>query len=283
MLNIMASIRLLACVLRTLPKTAFHKRLACRARHAPRNVAGEMRFNGLCVRYTDLLSLYMEYKDIFLRRIYHFEAAGPEPFIIDGGGCIGMSVLYFKSAFPGARVLCFEPDGQMCDILRQNVRDNRMTGVEIVQAGLSGDGSEMAFAANGSDGGRTVEGAGATTTIKTVRLSGYIGRPVDFLKLNIEGQELTVLEEAEASGRFGNIRELVLEYHGWPGERQRLGDILNILDRQGYRYIVHDFDEETCPASKPPFRMLPATAWYCLVYARRFSGEQGPGACGGEA
>jgi len=61
----------------------------------------------------------------------------------------------------------------------------------------------------------------------------------------------------------------VLEYHGWPDGEQRLGDILNLLDRQGYSYLVHDFDAETCGASKPPFRLTSQTTWFCLVYARR--------------
>jgi hypothetical protein len=101
------------------------------------------------------------------------------------------------------------------------------------------------------------------------RLSDYLDEPVDFLKLNIEGEELPVLQEAAASGRLRNVRELVLEYHGWPGKQQGLGYILNLLDSNGYRYLVHDFDSQTCGASKPPFRMTADTTWFCLVYGRR--------------
>jgi len=36
----------------------------------------------------------MEYKDIFVQGIYYFKAKNANPYIIDGGGCIGMSVLY---------------------------------------------------------------------------------------------------------------------------------------------------------------------------------------------
>jgi hypothetical protein len=108
------------------------------------------------------------------------------------------------------------------------------------------------------------------------RLSDYLDEPVDFLKLNIEGEELPVLQEAAASGKLRNVREMVLEYHGWPDGEQHLGDILNLLDRHGYRYLVHDFDAETCGTSKPPFHLTPETAWFCLVYARRLDDEASP-------
>lgn len=245
------------------------------ARRAARNVPGVMRFGGMTVEYTDLLSFYMEYKDIFLRRIYHFEPKAAGPFVIDGGGCIGMSALYFKRLRPDARVLCFEPDEDVCGVLARNVGRNGLDGVEVVRAGLSGHGNDVPFLPDGADGGAVADAGPGTRTIRTVRLSEYLDRPVDFLKLNIEGQELPVLREAEASGRFRNVSELVLEYHGWPENGQGLGEILGILDRQGYRYLVHDFDRETCGASKPPFRIRPGTRWYCLVYAKRQGGAAG--------
>ncbi len=92
---------------------------------------------------------------------------------------------------------------------------------------------------------------------------------MEFLKLNIEGQELPVLREAEASGRLANVRQMVLEYHGWAGGKQVLGEILNLLDRNGFRYLIHDFDAQTNGATKPPFRWTPETQWFCLVYATR--------------
>ncbi|RIK70844.1 MAG: methyltransferase [Planctomycetota bacterium] len=41
-----------------------------------------------------------------------------------------------------------------------------------------------------------------------------------------------------------------------------------MLARHGFRYLVHDFDRATNPASKPPFRLRRAP-WFCLVYAER--------------
>lgn len=248
------------------------RRLHIRSLWMPGHRPGRIILNGLQVHYTDIVSLYMEYKDIFVHRIYHFETTNAKPYIIDGGGCIGMSVLYFKSVYPEARIISFEPDREIFNILQTNVMANRFKNVELVQAGLAAEAGEVSFVSDGLDGGKICDSRVGKATIRTVTLSDYLDSPVDFLKLNIEGQELPVLEEAAASGRLRNVRELVLEYHGWAGGEQGLGAILILLDREGFRYLVHDFDTETCGASKPPFRVTSATTWFCLVYARRING-----------
>ena len=243
--------------------------LRLRSLWMPRYRPGRIFLNGLQINYTDILSLYMEYKDIFVHRIYHFEAKNAKPYIVDGGGYIGMSVLYFKSVYPEARIISFEPDGEIFNILQTNVMANCLKNVELIKAGLAAEAGTFSFVPDGSDGGKICGDSESKTTVKTVTLSDYLDAPVDFLKLNIEGQELPVLEEAAAKGRLRNVRELVLEYHGWAGGEQRLGAILTLLDHEGFRYFIHDFDALTCGATKPPFRLTPQTTWFCLVYARR--------------
>ena len=221
------------------------------------------------ITYTDILSLYVEYKDIFCRLIYHFDSEKAKPYIIDGGGCIGMSVLYFKSVYPEAKVICFEPDPEIFKILQHNLTTNGLSDVTLINAGLAKDEGILSFSSDNVDGGKIVQNDQGNTQIQAVRLSKYISGPVDFLKLNIEGQELDVLQEVEESGKLHNIKEIVIEYHGWPDGSQKLGELLTILERNGFRYLIHDFDRETCSASKPPFRLQPQTTWFCLVYARK--------------
>ncbi len=228
-----------------------------------------MHLNGYSIKFTDILSLYVEYKDIFVRRIYHFNTPKLTPNIVDGGGCIGMSVLYFKSIYPESRITCFEPDREVFEVLQQNISKNGLTDVELVNAGLAKDEGMVCFAPDGVDGGKIVDSVLGSIYIKTVRLSDYLSEPVDFLKLNIEGQELPVLLEVEASGKFCKIHEMVIEYHGWANGEQRLGEILNLLDRNGFLYMVHDFDAETCSVTKPPFHMDTKTTWFCLIYAKK--------------
>jgi len=120
-----------------------------------------------------------------------------------------------------------------------------------------------------SAGGRVDSSAPTQQTIRIVRLSNYLREQVDFLKLNIEGEELPVLRECADAGVLSNVRQMVVEYHGWANGEQRLGDLLNLLDREGFRYLVHDFDAETGPVTKPPFRHRPRANWFCAVHAMR--------------
>ena len=242
------------------------RQLRRRALGAPLRAPGEVQVNGYSVRYVDLLSLVQEYKDIFGARIYHFDSDRPSPRVIDGGGYIGMSVLYTKLTHPGARVTCFEPDPAIHAVLRRNVEVNRLHDVELVEAGLAAETGSIPFLPDGADGGRLVE-VGDTEVVKTVRLSNYLDEPVDFLKLNIEGMELPVLEEA--ADFLPEVRELVIEYHGRPEEPQLLGSILSLLDGCGFRYLVNHFDYETNPVVRPPFALERDTFWFALVYGRR--------------
>ena len=232
-----------------------------------------IKLAGYKIKYTDSASLGMDYKNIFINKIYDFKTDNLRPFIIDGGGCIGVSVLYFKRIYPESQIIVFEPDSEISSILRFNLENNNIQDVTVIESELSETDGECSFLPDGVDGGKiapaSTKGLDASQlkTIKLEKLSKYITQPVDFLKLNIEGQELAVLAELEQHEKLRLIEKMVIEYHGWTEEKQKLGDILNLLDRNGFRYMLHDFDSETNSSSKPPFSPLPERTWFCLIAA----------------
>lgn len=240
--------------------------------HASSSYIKEDFPDGVVVHYKDAPSLRTERRTIFENRIYDFTTDADRPLIIDGGAHIGMAAIRWKSLYPSARIVCFEPDKIAFDLLNRNIASNNLTDIEPIQAGLSDRDGIVAFSPDGSDGGRIVpeyRKIAASNSIRTVKLSGHITEPVEMLKLNIEGQEWPVLRELEQSGKLALVRKVILEYHGWAGDRQCLGDILNLLDRSGFRYMLHDFDQETNPSTKPPFRIRSNSPWFCLVYAEQ--------------
>jgi FkbM family methyltransferase len=231
-----------------------------------------------CANYTVRIRngpyYYLLYKDIFLRRIYHFNARQPDPLILDCGSNIGMSIFYFKSLYPKARIIAFDPDPVIFPYLQQNMADNGLTDVRLVHAALA---SREKTATLYSDGvcGSALEDYLSTGIpegwrrwkVPCHRLRDYLTDPVDFLKMNIEGAEYDVL--ADSADYLQMVREMVVEYHHLPGLPRTLHKILTLLDEQGFEYMVNDFDSETNGAVQPPFHLAPETRYYLLIYAKR--------------
>ncbi len=220
---------------------------------------------GLRLRVTDGPNAYMQYKDEFVRRIYAFESATETPVVIDGGANIGMFTLATLRDHPGARITAFEPDPAIADMLCANLAANGVGHVTVVNAALAAEDGTMSFAADGQSGGAL--SADGTIQVRADRLSRHITGPVDFLKLNIEGAELDVLRELRDAGAIRHVAAMVVEYHGWPRGEQRLGAILDLLDACGFRYLLHDQDEQSNPHTKPPFHPPGDVPWFALVYA----------------
>lgn len=239
----------------------------------PPRTTGIERVGDFEVRVNDAPNFYMLYKDIFVNRYYHFDACRPDPLILDGGGNIGMSVLYFKRVYPDARIITFEPDAEVLPYLRDTIDRNHLTRVEVVAAALGRRDGVASFCGDGKYGGSLAVPVDATAGDRTqyevpcVRLRDYLGQPVDLLKLNIEGAEWDVLADSE--DLLPNVREIVIEYHHLPGLPRTLHRILSLLDERGFEYLINDFDHETNPGVRPPFRLTPNRRYFLLVYASR--------------
>lgn len=230
-----------------------------------RNEAGSIAYNGMHITYSDPVSCYYEIKDIFCNKIYHFSSAADAPAIIDAGGCIGISVLYFNKIYPNSRITVFEPDPAMCSLLSKNARKNSVSNLNIINAALCKHDGEVIFYPDGSDGGsiQCSDAKPVSIRVPGVRLSTYINGPVDMLKLNIEGMENVIIEELEPKLHF--VKELIFEYHAFYDLPQTLGAILQILDRNKFRYLVTD---ATNAKIATPFAMPEKYRCFNLVYAK---------------
>ena len=222
---------------------------------------------GFRVAHVKLKTLCQLFDEIFINAIYYFKPETERPFIIDCGSNIGMSILFFKHLYPQARIIGFEPERNTFNALRENVRLNDLGDVEVHNKAVSDKDGMITFYTDPDVSGSLMTSimesrdTGASQDVETVRLSPYIDREVDLLKVDIEGAELMVLEELAASGKLGLIREMIIEYHHHMDRgNDNFSRFLSIFEENGFGYqICSNF---WGPCSREVFQDI-------LVYAYR--------------
>ncbi len=226
-----------------------------RLRHSPK---GRPEWTGLVspgLELADGPSFVPQYEAIFVDGVYDFPHAGSAPTIVDGGANIGLALLWWRSRWPEARILAFEPDPKLFKFLQCNTRHLR--GLELFRCALTATGADGVFVSEGTDAGRMVgttadAAIGEVIEVPSVTLSSVLGDLdiVDLLKLDIEGSETAVLEESEES--LDKVERVFVEYHSFFEREQELGRLVSLLERSGFRYTV-----ETPVRARRPFHGVP--------------------------
>ncbi|HEX2256965.1 MAG TPA: FkbM family methyltransferase [Afifellaceae bacterium] len=187
------------------------------------------------------------WNEYFVKEKYKFVAGSETPLIIDAGAHIGLSVLYWKSLFPKARIIAFEPDPANFAALKANCAD--LSGVELHNAAVWCYAGDAAFTQVGSVGGflstLAADGSDPQLHVRTVSLRDFLQEPVDLLKLDIEGAEIDVL--LYCADRLENVEQLFVEYHSFIDRPQRLSAMLALLEQAGFRLHAHS----ELPAAQP--------------------------------
>ena len=207
-----------------------------RLRRMPRFKEGSTNIFGKSFLFVDGASFLAAYKEIFLTEIYKFTADSETPYILDCGANVGVSVLYLKKLYPRAKIVAFEPDPIIFDILKKNIEAFELTDVTLVNKALWNADTILSFAADGADGGHVVNEVGNTNDVGAVSLKPFLSPTVDFLKIDIEGAEDVVLEDI--APLLSRVRNLFVEYHSAARTEQELQNILDILNKAGFRYHV---------------------------------------------
>lgn len=163
-------------------------------------------------------------QDVFESHEYRFQTRRRAPFIIDAGAHVGVATAYFKRQHPRARILALEANPVTFALLQRNISHNAFDDVHPLHAALAPEAGEISFYASASDeapgawGDSAIqqpwhEGAATSqVSVPAVTLSSLLTEPVDLLKLDIEGLETAVLEEA--APRLAHVRQVILEFHG---------------------------------------------------------------------
>lgn len=191
-------------------------------------------------------------EEIFVEEVYR-QQLPPHPYIIDCGANMGMSIVYMKMKYPDAEILAFEPDEKNFELLSRNIASFGYEQVSLEKAAVWKEDTLLRFSNDGSMSSRVTQeavreaGGGNSTEVKAIRLKDRINRPVEFLKLDIEGAEHIVL--TDIADRLPYVRNLFVEYHGTFSQQNELNQILRLLTDNGFRYYI----KEATPVYESPF------------------------------
>ena len=153
------------------------------------------KFLGNTISFYSPTELLHGLKEIFVDEIYK-QSLQSRPYIIDCGANIGLSVIYMKNLYPLATVLAFEPDERNFDLLKKNIENCGFEQVEIRREAVWIENTILQFASEGSMSSRIDQNiSGNTIPVKAIRLKDYLNKPVDFLKIDIEGAEYRVMND----------------------------------------------------------------------------------------
>jgi FkbM family methyltransferase len=203
---------------------------------------------GRTFELVDSTSFIWTFNDIFGNKIYNFKTLNKAPIIIDGGANIGLSILYFKQLYPNSHIIAFEPDVKIFNVLEKNIKHSSLSNVELINKALWSSETVLEFKPDGADGGSLYQGKlqQEKYQVPTVRLRDYLNKPIDLLKLDIEGAETQVIEDCY--DLLTNVQHLFVEYHSFAEQPQSLNVLIKMLSQAGFRLHIH-----TVHSSPQPF------------------------------
>ncbi len=197
------------------------------------------------IEYVDAATFCAGLKEIFIDEIFKVkEFTSESPVVIDCGANIGLATIYFSKIY-NAKVFAYEADPEIFDCFNNNIKNLSLEdrviafnkavwvneqGVEFdIEGGYSGQIHQ--------DGHDLVK---KSVTVPSTRLRDLILEigHVDLLKIDIEGAENQVI--FDCADVLNNVDCIFIEWHSISKKPQMLGEILNLLKNEGFRYHIKD-------------------------------------------
>jgi len=239
------------------------------------------KFKNYELCYPNIGTLQVQLDTIFNLQIYKpLHITKSNPYFIDCGANIGVSVFYFKHLYPQSEILAFEPEPAIFNLLVKNIETNYLTNITTINSALSNTGENKTLLSDGNDSSKLLlndkiaiqtQNNYVDKIVTCDQLSKYLDRQIDFLKMNIEGAEIFVLKEI-GSG-INNINETVIEYHYFSHQEQELHILLYLLHENDFiysiRHVFRGYDKYLNPFPKQGDNLNPDTRYCILIYACR--------------
>lgn len=174
-----------------------------------------------------------QFEGIFVKRSYAFKCGAKNPVIIDCGGNVGLSAIWFKQNYPDCDLTVYEADSAIAKILVSNLASAGYSHTRVLNEAVWVEDGEIGFVATGLDTGHIDSGGAAK--VRTVDLGKSLPQHVDLLKIDIEGAEFPVLERMIESGAIARVDHLVVEFHPSRDTFPRMLQIFEKLEHAGMR------------------------------------------------
>lgn len=220
-------------------------------KNEPDQLLKTRQFPDFILNYIRPYEVVKTYQEIFVDEIYRFETKQANPIIFDCGANIGISTLYFKTLYPNAIIQAFEPDTNLFEVLSKNIDDNGFKNIVLHKAAIWIENTTISFASKGSEGSHIDNTGLSSNQVQAIQLSGILENldRIDFLKMDIEGAEYQVIKDCAA--QLPKIENLFLEYHGLVNETNHLQELLQIVEKAGFKtYIKMAADQLQSPFSQ---------------------------------
>ena len=217
-----------------------------RLKRLPAGTPGKTLLFDKSFEFSDSSAFLFSMQEQFLEKTYLFKAQSDTPFIIDCGANIGLASLYFLTIFPKATVMAFEPDKNIYGVYIRNMESFSLTdSVQVFNSAVWVENTELNFFADNSLAGSLefdAQKKGNLQKVNAIRLKDILrNKKIDFLKIDIEGAEFSVIFDIE--DELKNVECLFLEYHNIVGRPEKLSAILSVITKAGFRfYIKNGFD-----------------------------------------
>ena len=207
-------------------------------KHLP---AGKIKIHllfGKSLFFTDSIQLVNGLEEIFMEEMYRQELKA-NPYIIDCGANIGLSVIYMKRQYPNAEIIAFEPDETNFQLLVKNVGSFGYADVSLRKEAVWIENTMLQFSSKGTMTSKIETTVSLDTIgVKAVRLRDLLDREVDFFKIDIEGAEYKVL--CDIAEKLYLVKNMFLEYHGTFAQNKELTAVFEVISNAGFNYYIKE-------------------------------------------
>lgn len=205
-----------------------------------RHTETKMSIEGKSFIVPDSLSVVWQYYEIFFKKYYSFHSETAKPRIIDIGSNIGLSIYYFNQQYPLAYISGFEADPKIYSYLKKNITSNISSPIELINKAVWINNDGIQLSQQGADGGSIMTKSTSSIHVASISLQEILEQEesVDMIKMDIEGAEIDVLLHAKK--QLYKVKNMFIEFHSFKGSKQRLAELIQILEENNFRYSILD-------------------------------------------